>query len=789
MGLGPLSQDRSSGPLPAGLTTDDVRAFLDLSTEFFAAFDPAGTIAWVAPATAAALGSDPADLVGTPLADHIHVDDRAAVAVLLCPAPTTAAGMPPVAVSAPPPFSPVVTRWRHGDGTWRRLAWLVRASAETGLLHASGRDVTDAHLAAASLRASRGRLQAIVDHSPSAIFVKDLAGRYLLVNPAFLEPIGLRPDDVLGRRADEIWPQYVEPDDGPDADFLTGGEPVIRDDVVDLADGPHTMMTVRFPLRSVDGQVIAMAGIATDISDRTRIEAALAERERILESIIQASPDIVTILDETGHVREVSHASARILGYDIDDPVHDELAALVHPDDLPVIISEYGRLYTLDSTSLDLRYRVRHVRGHWVTLDSRGQSILGDDGRPVGALVMSRDITDDLVFEAELLTAVGLAERASLAKSEFLSRMSHELRTPLNSVLGFAQILDMDDLADHQLQEVGHILRAGRHLLDLIDEVLDIARIESGHLDLVVEPISLLDVLGDAVDLARPLAEHRDVQLVVSSPSCPPDTAVLADRQRLLQVLLNLLSNATKYNDRAGCVDVAVRLTDDGRVAIAVADTGPGIRPENLDRVFEPFDRLGAELSGVEGTGVGLTLSKHLVEHMGGDITVTSRLGVGSTFTVRLALADRHDQPPPAALPARHRPTLPGALRILHVEDNPDNLALVEQILARHHHVELLAAARGSIGLDLARRHHPDLVLLDLHLPDISGLDVLDHLRDDPATADIPVVVVSADATPERIERLDAASVFAYLTKPIDVRELLAVIESVAVGAPAEVRP
>jgi PAS domain S-box-containing protein len=629
------------------------------------------------------------------------------------------------------------------------------------------------------VHSGRARLQAIVDHSPSAIFVKDLEDRYVLVNEAFLEPLGLRREDILGRTVAEIWPEYVDLAPNNAHDVLQGAESVTRDDVVQLPDGPHTMMTVRFSLHDVDGRIVGMAGVATDITDRTRVEAALSERERLLDSIVQASPDIVTILDHAGQIREVSQAAARILGYDRDDPVHDELGALVHQDDLPTIQREYGRLLTLESTSLDARCRVRHAKGHWVTLDSRGRSIVGEDGRAVGALVMSRDITDDLVFEAELLTAVGVAERASLAKSEFLSRMSHELRTPLNSVLGFAQLLEMDELADQQAQAVGHILRAGRHLLDLIDEVLDIARIESGHLDLSVEPVLVLDVLGEAVDLTRPLAEHRDVRVNVDATSCPPETYVLADRQRLLQVLLNLLSNATKYNHPSGGVDVCVTRTGDGRASIAVTDTGPGIRAEDIGRVFEPFDRLGAERSGVEGTGVGLTLSKYLVERMGGEIEVRSTVAVGSTFAVRLPLTAAPDELDALVTDSIEAPSLRGSFRILHVEDNLANLALVEQILARHQEVELLAARFGGLALELARRHRPDVILLDLHLPDMSGIDVLGRLRADPVTMEIPVVVVSADATEDRMERLDAARVAAYLTKPIDVRELLRVIESV----------
>jgi PAS domain S-box-containing protein len=755
------------------LADADVAAFLGLSTELFAEFGADGRLVWVNAAVARALGYTGTELEEMPLDQLVHHDDVTAVREMLRTGPT---GTPLSGVAV----AGAETRWRRRDGTWRWLEWTACRSADTGTCNGAARDVTDRHLARAAVRSGQARLQAIVDHSPSAIFVKDLDDRYVLTNEAFLKPMGLRSEDVIGRTATEIWPGYVDHPTENDSDVLDGGNPLTRDDVVQLADGAHTMLTVRFSLRNVDGRIVGMAGIATDITDRTKIENALAERERLLETIVQASPDIVTILDDTGRVREVSQASARILGYDSDDPVHEELEALVHPDDLPTIYREFARLLSLETTSVDLRYRVRHAQGHWVTLDSRGQSIVGEDGRAVGALVMSRDVTEDLVFEAELLTAVGVAERASLAKSEFLSRMSHELRTPLNSVLGFAQLLEMDDLSDQQDQAVGHILRAGQHLLNLIDEVLDIARIESGHLALSVEPVLVLDVLGDAVDLTRPLAEHRDVRLAVDTQSCPPDTYVLADRQRLLQVLLNLLSNATKYNGRKGRVGIWVSRTSDDRAKISVSDSGPGIRAQDMERVFEPFDRLGAEHSGVEGTGVGLTLSKHLVERMGGEIVVASTVGFGSTFTVLLPLtvgAGEFDAGVPEKIEA---PTLRGALRILHVEDNLDNLALVEQILARHREVELIAATLGGLALELARRHRPDVILLDLHLPDMSGMDVLSRLRADPTTTEIPVVVVSADATAERIARLDAERVAAYLTKPIDVRELLRVIESVA---------
>jgi CheY-like chemotaxis protein len=296
--------------------------------------------------------------------------------------------------------------------------------------------------------------------------------------------------------------------------------------------------------------------------------------------------------------------------------------------------------------------------------------------------------------------------------------------------------------------------------------------------------VAIRQLLGGAIDLARPLAERGEISIVSDLELCPDTFYVLADRQRLLQVMLNLLSNAVKYNRPAGRMGVAVEALSSDRIRITVTDTGNGIRTEDLDRVFEPFDRLGAESSGVEGTGVGLTLSKYLVERMGGTIAVYSKVGEGTTFTVDLPTAPA----PQIALSGPDAPPveLPSVttLRVLHIEDNLANLELVEQVLTRSGVVELLAAMSGSLGIELARQHLPHLILLDLHLPDISGTDLLDTLRADPRTAEIPVVVVTADATPSQIQRLRDLGVAAYLTKPIDIRELLNVVDTMSSRPP-----
>jgi signal transduction histidine kinase/ActR/RegA family two-component response regulator len=366
------------------------------------------------------------------------------------------------------------------------------------------------------------------------------------------------------------------------------------------------------------------------------------------------------------------------------------------------------------------------------------------------------------------------ATQANLAKSEFLSRMSHEFRTPLNAILGFGQLLELSELSDEDEEAVGHIVKAGRHLLALVNDVLDLSRIEAGAMTISLEPVHTGELLDDATALIRPLADARSITLVVRPENC--DAYIRTDRQRCRQILLNLLSNAVKYNHDGGEVQVLCERRGSDQLRVSVRDSGPGIDPARQQRLFEPFERLGAEGSGIEGTGLGLALTKQLVHAMGGEIGVTSATGEGSTFWIDLPLTEQPAETPQADPPSA--PAVSGRRTLLLVEDNLTNLRLVEAMLRRRPEISVLPAMLGQLALDLASEHRPDIVVLDLHLPDLSGREVLNRLQSDPRTRHIPVVVASADASPGRVRQLREEGAFDYVTKPLDVHRFLEVVDA-----------
>jgi CheY-like chemotaxis protein len=395
------------------------------------------------------------------------------------------------------------------------------------------------------------------------------------------------------------------------------------------------------------------------------------------------------------------------------------------------------------------------------------------DRRLQGVFAAARDITErnrlDQVLQEkniELESSRSVAEKANLAKSEFMSSMSHELRSPLNAILGFAQLMESDSPPPTPAQ---------KHLLKLIDEILDLAKVESGQVPLSPEPVSLAEVMQECQGMIETQAQEHGIQLIFPGFDIP--YFVRADRTRVKQVLLNLLSNAIKYNSRDGTVEVECSESTPGHIRVSIRDTGPGLTPEQMAQLFQAFNRLGQEAGSVEGTGIGLVVAKRLVELMGGVIGVESAIDVGSVFWFELnAVAEPHismEEDDTVKLVQPHITREAGLHTLLYIEDNPANLKLVEQIIARHPNMRLLTAVNGKSGIEVARSSQPDVILMDINLPDINGFEAMKILLADPAMAHIPVVAISASAMPRDIRKGLEAGFLRYLTKPIKVNEFM----------------
>ena len=502
-------------------------------------------------------------------------------------------------------------------------------------------------------------------------------------------------------------------------------------------------------------------------------ERALRENEERLRLIIDGVKDYgIFALDIVGHVTSWNAGAERIKGYTEQEIIGQHFSLFYLPQECPQHPAMALDEATRHGHYMEEGWRLRQDGTRfWASVVITAQ--YDSTGALRGFSKITRDITDRRAAEIALGTAREEAERASRAKSEFLSRMSHELRTPLNSILGFAQLLDLDSAVGQKAQ-VGHILRAGQHLLTLINEVLDIAKIEAGRLPLNIEPIPLAGALQEALALVSPMAADAGIQLQ-ALPTLAADIGIVADRQRLTQVLLNLLSNAIKYNRPQGQVSIEVRV-EGPCIGVAVCDTGKGIAADHIGQLFKPFERLGADPN-VEGSGLGLALSKSLLEKMNGKLSVHSQHGIGSRFTLELPFVRVQTPSDPAVAvvdttPVRPAPSIHG--KVLYIEDNLSSLALIETLLHRRPGIKLLSSMQGQLGLDLAAQHAPRLILLDVSLPDIDGLTVLQRLRRSAITRHIPVLMITADTSDLTRQALHDAGATAILNKPINVPAFLA---------------
>ena len=532
-------------------------------------------------------------------------------------------------------------------------------------------------------------------------------------------------------------------------------------------------------LRDEKLDIIGYLLIGTDNSARKHAEEKLRWTEESFRLMVDSVSDYaIVMLDPEGRIVSWNTGAQRIKGFQTDEILGQHFSIFYPPD-----IAATGK----PQQDLDAAVSGRHEDEGWRMRKDGSMfwaniiftAIRDQDGNLRGFAKLTRDLTERNKVEAILTDATALAEKANLAKSDFLSSMSHELRSPLNAILGFAQLMESDSPppTPAQGESIIQILNAGWYLLELINEILDLATIESGKLSMSLEPVALNELLLECHSMIEPLAQRRGIRMSV--PRADAQYCVHADRTRIKQVLINLLSNAIKYNTPGGSVSVDCTVGAADRVRITVTDTGAGLPPEKLVQLFQPFNRLGQEVNGEEGTGIGLVVSKRLVELMDGVIGVESVVGRGSIFWVELLSTA------PLCLPASAQTIaagealtagLDGFRTLLYVEDNPANLKLVEKLISRRNDIRLLSAVDGNRGVELARTCMPDVILMDINLPGISGIEALKILRDDKTTAHIPVVALSANAMARDIQKGVDAGFFRYLTKPIKVSEFMDVL-------------
>ncbi len=545
-------------------------------------------------------------------------------------------------------------------------------------------------------------------------------------------------------------------------------------------------------LRDDLGGIIGYLLIGTDNTARKQVEAEqqqldqrLRDQQFYTRSLIESNIDALMTTDPRGIITDVNQQMEALTGCTRDELIGAPFKNYFTDPDR----AEAGiRLVLSGSKVTDYELTARARDGKETVVSYNATTFHDRDRKLQGVFAAARDVTErkrfDLTLQennVELERARAAAEKANLAKSDFLSSMSHELRSPLNAILGFAQLINSDSPppTPSQITYVDQILHAGWYLLDLINEILDLAQIESGKMAISREATSLSEVMLECQAMIEPQAQKRGIKMVFPSAIA---SFVDADRTRLKQVLINLLSNAIKYNQENGTVVVECSIGEQERIRVSIRDTGAGLPPDMLAQLFQPFNRLGQERSAVEGTGIGLVMSKRLVELMGGTIGVESTVGSGSVFwfelnsTVEPQLEPNVTEASAVEAPRVQRGVLLRTL--LYVEDNPANLKLIEQLIMRRPDIRLLSARDGSYGIELARANEPEVILMDINLPGISGIEALKILREDPITALIPVIALSANAMPRDIEKGLQAGFFRYLTKPIKVNEFMDTLDT-----------
>jgi PAS domain S-box-containing protein len=651
-------------------------------------------------------------------------------------------------------------------------------------------DITARKQAEFEMQRLADRNRALMESAHDAILITNRHGILIDVSHHAEEITGYSRDVLIGMHVSELHPAH---------------------EYARVAETFRNIMTIRHTLVEIelkrpDGYLIPVEisatlfqreegdyilGVVRDMTEHKKTELTIRQYGERFRDLIETSADWVWEVNFDGYYTYASPRVFDLLGYTPEEIIGKTPFDLMPTDEAERVRAEFLPLRKSHLPLSNLVNRNTHKDGRIVILETSGTPIIDIDGNFCGYRGIDRNVTERFEHLDALISAKEEAERANQAKSEFLSRMSHELRTPLNAILGFTQLLDLGkNLNVSQQENIHHILRAGRHLLDLINEVLDLARIESGQFHLAIEPVKVAAVIDDCLALIRPLAEKKGIT-VINEPLTNPIN-IETDRLRLKQVLVNLLSNAIKYNRPAGQVTLRQELHGE-RWRATVIDTGTGIPPERTGELFQPFNRLVVEDSEVEGSGIGLVICRRLADAMHGTLDFTSTVGVGSEFWVELPITSDSEKVGAGGTaesmvqPVNNvdRADTPSAT-VLYIEDNPANLRLMQGIFELRPEWRLITAHTAALGIRLSQLEVPDLILLDIGLPGMDGHAILAALRADPKTANIPAIAVTANVLKQGADRIDGSGFRAFLAKPLEITSFLELIDGVRAEFPKQ---